>query len=178
MPSYIKTVGHLSPTMRSFTVSLIMLCGAIPAIVADHPADRFRRLRIIIVGAILCTIGWVLVCAAFRLWLFLIGRAIMGIGQGFALTNIGIYICKIAPGRSRGESCRCRSSVLQWECAKGTSHVMEVPISMAKCHGVYLTYCRLRSLPFGRSDRYFFPRAHVSWFSTGRERKPWKNLND
>jgi MFS family permease len=103
MPSYIETFGHLSPTMRGFTVSLIMLCGAIPAIVAGHLADRFGRLRTIIVGAILCTIGCVLECAAFRLWLFLIGRAIIGIGQGFALTNIGVYICEIAPGRSRGK---------------------------------------------------------------------------
>jgi MFS family permease len=27
----------------------------------------------------------------------------MGIGQGFALTNIGVYICEIAPSRSRGK---------------------------------------------------------------------------
>jgi MFS family permease len=102
MPSYTETFGHLTPTMRGFTVSLIMLCGAIPAIVAGHLADRFGRLRIIIAGAILCTIGCVFECAAFHLWLFLIGRAIMGIGQGFALTNIGVYICEIAPSRSRG----------------------------------------------------------------------------
>ncbi|KAN0092447.1 general substrate transporter [Hyaloscypha variabilis] len=103
MPSYIETFGHLSPTMRGFTVSLIMLCGAIPATVAGHLADRFGRLRIMIAGAILCTIGCVLECAAFHLWLFLIGRALMGIGQGFALTNVGVYICEIAPSRSRGK---------------------------------------------------------------------------
>ncbi|CAN9476201.1 unnamed protein product [Alternaria alternata] len=34
MPSYTGTFGHLSPTMRGFTVSLIMLCGAIPATIA------------------------------------------------------------------------------------------------------------------------------------------------
>jgi MFS family permease len=75
MPSYIETFGHLTPTMRGFTVSLIMLCGAIPAIVAGHLADRFGRLRIMIVGAILCTIGCVL----------------------------EVYICEIAPSRSRGK---------------------------------------------------------------------------
>jgi len=103
MPSFTKTFGHLTPTMRGFTVSLIMLCGAIPATVAGHLADRFGRLRIIIVGAILCTIGCVLECAASHLSLFLFGRALMGIGQGFALTNIGVYICEIAPSRSRGK---------------------------------------------------------------------------
>jgi MFS family permease len=103
MSSYIEAFGHLSPTMRGFTVSLIMLCGAIPATVAGHLADRFGRLRIMIAGAILCTIGCVLECAAFHLWLFLIGRALMGIGQGFALTNVGVYICEIAPSRSRGK---------------------------------------------------------------------------
>ena len=78
--------------MRGFTVSLIMLCGAIPAAVAGHLADRFGRLRIMIAGAILCTIGCVLECAASHLWLFLVGRALMGIGQGFALTNAGLHI--------------------------------------------------------------------------------------
>ncbi|KAJ4384790.1 hypothetical protein N0V86_000393 [Didymella sp. IMI 355093] len=103
MPSYIATFGHLSPIMRGFTVSLIMLCGAIPAVVAGNLADRFGRLRIMVVGAILCTIGCVLQCAAFQPWLFLVGRALMGTGQGFALTNIGVYICEIAPSRSRGK---------------------------------------------------------------------------
>ncbi|KAH6848513.1 general substrate transporter [Alternaria alternata] len=103
MPSYIGTFGHLSPTMRGFTVSLIMLCGAIPATIAGYLADRFGRLRIMIAGAVLCTIGCILECAAFHLWLFLVGRALMGIGQGFALTNIGVYICEIAPSRSRGK---------------------------------------------------------------------------
>ncbi|KAI4604897.1 hypothetical protein J4E83_010945 [Alternaria metachromatica] len=103
MPSFTHTFGHLTPTMRGFTVSLIMLCGAIPATVAGYLADRFGRLRIIIVGAILCTIGCVLECAASHLSLFLVGRALMGIGQGFALTNIGVYICEIAPSRSRGK---------------------------------------------------------------------------
>ncbi|CAI9635759.1 unnamed protein product [Alternaria burnsii] len=102
MPSYTGTFGDLSPTMRGFTVSLIMLCGAIPATIAGHLADRFGRLRIMIAGAVLCTIGCILECAAFHLWLFLVGRALMGIGQGFALTNIGVYICEIAPSRSRG----------------------------------------------------------------------------
>lgn len=103
MPSYIDTFGPLSPTMRGFTVSLIMLCGAIPAVIAGNLADRFGRLRIMIVGALLCTVGCVLECAASRSWLFLLGRALMGIGQGFALTNIGVYICEIAPSRSRGK---------------------------------------------------------------------------
>ncbi|KAI4605130.1 hypothetical protein J4E80_010715 [Alternaria sp. BMP 0032] len=103
MPSFTQTFGRLTPTMRGFTVSLIMLCGAIPATVAGHLADRFGRLRIIIVGATLCTIGCVLECAASHLSLFLVGRAMMGIGQGFALTNIGVYICEIAPSRSRGK---------------------------------------------------------------------------
>jgi MFS family permease len=103
MPSYTGTFGDLSPTMRGFTVPLIMLCGAIPATIAGYLADRFGRLRIIIADAVLCTIGCILECAAFHLWLFLVGRALMGIGQGFALTNIGVHICEIAPSRSRGK---------------------------------------------------------------------------
>jgi MFS family permease len=89
--------------MRGFTVSLIMLCGAIPATIAGYLADRLGRLRIMIAGVILCAVGCVLECVETHLWLFLIGRALMGIGQDFALTNIGVYICGMAPSRSRGK---------------------------------------------------------------------------
>lgn len=89
--------------MRGFTVSLIMLCGAIPAMIAGYLADRFGRLRIIIIGAVLCTVGCILEGAVTSSVPFLIGRALMGIGQGFALTNAGVYICEIAPSRSRGK---------------------------------------------------------------------------
>jgi MFS family permease len=80
-----------------------MRCGAIPAIVAGHLQTASDALRIMIVGAFLCTMACILECVALYLWLFVIGATLMAIGQGFALTNIGVYICEIAPSRSHGK---------------------------------------------------------------------------
>lgn len=102
MPQFEKTVGHLSPTILGFTVSLIMLTGAFPSVFAGHLAEKFGRLRVIMAGAICFVIGAILQGSAPSLVPFLIGRAIGGFGEGVYLSNVAVYICEIAPAKHRG----------------------------------------------------------------------------
>lgn len=102
MPTFLETFGHLSPSMRGFTVSLIMLTGSLPAVFAGQIADRLGRLRVIVAGALVFMFGAVLQAAASKLQMFLIGRALCGIGEGLWLSNVAVYICEIAPSRRRG----------------------------------------------------------------------------
>jgi len=102
MSQFTKTVGHLSPFLLGFTVSLIMLTGGIPSVFAGHLADRFGRLSIIMAGAILFVVGAALQGAAQGLTLFLVGRALGGFGEGVYLSNMNVYICEIAPVKRRG----------------------------------------------------------------------------
>jgi MFS family permease len=102
MKQFEKSIGHLSPGLLGFTVSLIMLTGAIPSVFAGHLADRYGRLRIIMVGTIFFVIGALLQGVAHNLVLFLIGRALGGFGEGVFLSNIAVYICEIAPSKRRG----------------------------------------------------------------------------
>jgi MFS family permease len=102
MKQFEKSIGHLSPGLLGFTVSLIMLTGAIPSVFAGHLAERYGRLKIIMVGTILFIIGTILQGVAQSLVLFLIGRAVGGFGEGVYLSNVAVYICEIAPVKRRG----------------------------------------------------------------------------
>ncbi len=76
--------------MRGFTVSLIMLAGAFPAFFAGQLADRFGRLRITMAGALLFVVGAALEGGAYDFPMFLVGRALCGLGEGMWLSNVTV----------------------------------------------------------------------------------------
>lgn len=90
MPYFEKTFGVLSPMMRGFTVSLIMLMGAVPSFFTGQLADRFGHLRIVLLGAVIFAVGVILESSASKISAFLVGRAFCGIGEGLWLTNVSV----------------------------------------------------------------------------------------
>lgn len=102
MKQFSDALGHLSPTVLGITVSMIMLTGILPSLIAGQLADQKGRLRIILPGALLFGLGALLQATAFSLGQFIVGRAISGAGQGFFFGNVAVYITEIAPRSSRG----------------------------------------------------------------------------
>lgn len=102
MPQWTSTMGNLSPSLVGFTVSLIMLTGAMPAVFAGNLADRFGRVKTIMGGGILFGLGALIQGSAMSLAQFLVGRALSGLGQGVYLSIVAVYVCEIAPVKSRG----------------------------------------------------------------------------
>lgn len=102
MPAFAVSMGRLSATLVGFTVSLIMLTGAIPSVFGGYLADRYGRLKVILSGAVLFGLGAAIQGAAYALPQFLVGRALAGLGAGAFLSNISVYICEVAPARHRG----------------------------------------------------------------------------
>ena len=90
MPSFEKTFGILTPAIRGFIVSLIMLMGAVPSLFTGQLADRFGHLRVVMVGALVFAIGAILEGAAPQLSMFLVGRGLCGVGEGLWLTNVSV----------------------------------------------------------------------------------------
>lgn len=90
MPSFEATFGVLSPIIRGFTVSLIMLAGAVPSVFAGQLADRFGRLPIVCLGATVFVIGAIMECVATGLPLFWVGRIACGLGEGIWLSNVSV----------------------------------------------------------------------------------------
>lgn len=91
MPYYEKTFGILTPLMRGFTVSLIMLTGAAPSLFAGQLADRYGRLPIVCLGATVFVAGAIMQGAASQMAVFLAGRAFCGLGEGLWLSNVSVY---------------------------------------------------------------------------------------
>ncbi|ETS79698.1 hypothetical protein PFICI_09551 [Pestalotiopsis fici W106-1] len=102
MDEFTKTMGPLSPFLIGFSVSLIMLTGAVPSVFGGQLADSLGRLKVIMLGAVLFGIGAAIEGSASSLGRFLAGRAIAGFGQGVFLSNVSVYICEIAPVKHRG----------------------------------------------------------------------------
>jgi MFS family permease len=90
MKRFQNVMGELSPGLLGFTVSLIMLTGAVPAIFAGYIADRAGRLKAIGAGCILFCIGAIMQGTAQSLPTFLVGRAMAGLGEGMFLSNISV----------------------------------------------------------------------------------------
>lgn len=102
MAQFTATMGTLSSTLVGFTVSLIMLTGAVPSFFAGWLADHYGRLRIVLFGSALFGLGAVLQGTATHLAQFLLGRAVAGLGEGVYLSNMSVYISEVAPAKSRG----------------------------------------------------------------------------
>jgi MFS family permease len=90
MPTFLSTIGHLTPVMRGFTVSLIMLTGAFPSFFAGQLADRFGRLAIVMAGALTFMVGAILQGSSSRLESFLVGRALCGLGEGLWMSTVTV----------------------------------------------------------------------------------------
>ncbi|RDW66928.1 hypothetical protein BP5796_09677 [Coleophoma crateriformis] len=102
MPQFEESINKLSPTLQGFTVALIMVTGAVPGIFAGQLANRYGQLLVVMTGALVFTLGTALEAGSSKLSMFLVGRALAGIGEGMWLTNISVYITEIAPKVKRG----------------------------------------------------------------------------
>ena len=90
MPDFEMTFGILTPALRGFTVSFLMLMGAVPSFFSGQLADRFGHLHVVMAGASVFSIGAILESASPKLSMFLVGRALCGIGEGLWLTNVSV----------------------------------------------------------------------------------------
>lgn len=90
MPQFAMVFGELSPILRGFTVSFLLLMGATPGFFAGQLADRFGHLRVVSVGALIFCVGSALEGGSINLSMLLVGRALAGIGEGLWLTNVSM----------------------------------------------------------------------------------------
>ena len=91
MPYFQQDFGVLTPKLRGFVVSFLMLAAAIPSVFAGHLADRFGRLRIVMAGAIVFALGTALEAGSSTLAMLLVGRALAGFGEGLYLGNLNVF---------------------------------------------------------------------------------------
>ena len=102
MPGFADSFGTFSPTIHGLIVSSILLPAAFTSFFAGHLADQVGRLKAIMIGAAIFAVGAALEAGAVSLGMFIPGRALAGVGEGFFLSTVTVYICEICPPDRRG----------------------------------------------------------------------------
>ncbi|MDD7965061.1 sugar porter family MFS transporter [Actinomycetospora lemnae] len=91
-----------SPFLSGFAVAVALLGSAVGAWFAGPTADRYGRVRVMLIAAAAFAISSVLSGLAFAVWDLILWRFIAGIGIGIASVIAPAYIAEIAPAHIRG----------------------------------------------------------------------------
>jgi SP family sugar:H+ symporter-like MFS transporter len=91
-----------SPLLSGFAVACALLGSAVGAWFAGPAADRYGRVRIMLIAAALFAISSVGAGLAFAVWDLILWRILAGVGIGIASVIAPAYIAEIAPAHIRG----------------------------------------------------------------------------
>ncbi|AAT89285.1 sugar transporter [Leifsonia xyli subsp. xyli str. CTCB07] len=92
----------LNAFVTGFIVAIAFFGCAVGAFVAGRLADRWGRLRVMLLGAVLFLISSVGAGLAFSVWDLGLWRIVGGLGIGIASVVAPAYIAEISPRQSRG----------------------------------------------------------------------------
>lgn len=92
----------LNDVITGFVVAIALLGCAVGAIVAGNLSDRWGRLRVMFLGAIMFFVSSIGAGLAFSAWDLALWRVIGGLGIGIASVVAPAYIAEIAPRQIRG----------------------------------------------------------------------------
>jgi MFS transporter, SP family, sugar:H+ symporter len=93
---------HLSPFALGFTVAIALLGSAVGAWFAGAAADRWGRVRVMVIAAVLFAAGAVGSGLAVAAWDLALWRFVGGVGVGVASVIAPAYIAEISPAHLRG----------------------------------------------------------------------------
>ncbi len=92
----------LNDVITGFVVAIALLGCAVGAIIAGSLSDRWGRLRVMFLGAIMFFVSSIGAGLAFAAWDLALWRVIGGLGIGIASVVAPAYIAEIAPRQIRG----------------------------------------------------------------------------
>ncbi|OBT81145.1 hypothetical protein VE02_10105, partial [Pseudogymnoascus sp. 03VT05] len=102
MTQFADSFGDFSETAHGAIVSAILIPAAITALFGGHLADSVGRVKAIALGAAIFGVGAALEAGAAHIAMFVVGRGLAGVGEGFFLSTISVYVTEISPPRIRG----------------------------------------------------------------------------
>lgn len=98
----VKTFS-LNPQQQELAVSAVLIGAIIGALVAGKINDAFGRKKTLLLLAVIFTLGALLTAISPNYTLFLIFRAIVGLGIGAAASVVPVYISEMSPFQMRGK---------------------------------------------------------------------------
>lgn len=100
--SALSKAYNANSVMTGFAVSCALLGSAVGAFVAGPIADRYGRLKTMLVASVFFTLSAIGSGIAFGIWDFIFWRALGGIAVGMASVIAPAYIAEVAPAHLRG----------------------------------------------------------------------------
>src|ERR671913_1808192 len=99
---FISDELQLTPSLEGLVVASLLLGAAIGAACAGPLSDRLGRRNLIIIAAILFTIGAIGAALAPNVGILVLFRVVLGLAVGTAALVVPIYLSEIAPTEIRG----------------------------------------------------------------------------
>lgn len=93
---------ELSAFVTGFVVAIALLGCALGAVIAGQLSDRWGRLKVMMLGAVMFLVSSVGTGFAFSVWDLGLWRVVGGIGIGIASVVAPAYIAEVAPRQIRG----------------------------------------------------------------------------
>ncbi|CAE6455960.1 unnamed protein product [Rhizoctonia solani] len=98
MPQFIEVYPTLkNEAVLGALVATILMSASLASFASGWLSDKHSRKRTIMLGAYIFGIGAALEAGSINLPMLIIGRLIVGVGEGFFLSAIGVYLVEIAP---------------------------------------------------------------------------------
>jgi sugar porter (SP) family MFS transporter len=99
---FIPNDFKLTPFLQGAIVAGLLLGAMIGAALAGRLSDRLGRRRLIIIAAVVFTVGALLAALAPTVWVLIAARVIIGLAVGSAALVVPLYLSEIAPTEVRG----------------------------------------------------------------------------
>ena len=99
---FIPNDFKLTPFLQGAIVAGLLLGAMIGAAFAGRLSDHLGRRRLIIIAAVVFTIGALLAALAPTVWVLIAARVIIGLAVGSAALVVPLYLSEIAPTEVRG----------------------------------------------------------------------------
>ncbi|KAB5592234.1 hypothetical protein CTheo_4331 [Ceratobasidium theobromae] len=98
MPQFIEIFPSLkNEAVLGALVATILMSASLASFASGWLSDRYSRKRTIMLGAYIFGAGAAIEAGSMALPMLIIGRLIVGVGEGFFLSAIGVYLVEIAP---------------------------------------------------------------------------------
>ncbi len=98
----ISNAFSANSVLTGFAVASALLGSALGALIAGTIADRYGRIKTMIIASILFTLSAIGSGIAVGVWDFIFWRALGGVGVGLASVIAPAYIAEVAPAHLRG----------------------------------------------------------------------------
>jgi SP family galactose:H+ symporter-like MFS transporter len=99
---FIEKTFALSTFHEELVVSVVLVGACIGALSGGRFADRFGRRRMLIFTAVTFIAGALICAMSTDVIMLIVGRAIVGLGIGFASSTVPLYISEVSPASARG----------------------------------------------------------------------------